>query len=145
LSPGVANSYVREFQTSEDYGPTLSEQERDILTAHLGYGCLAYVVMDKSDANPFVFLPRRISRRIVPALQLVYCRNVGEFVRFAGTIGRALAKRGRLLVCLDAAGPLQGLVGKYFQDSGHQRYFRGAERPRIGDLTYSELVMFPQT
>jgi hypothetical protein len=142
LHPGVANSCVREFHSAEDYGPTLSEEERDILTAHLDYGCLAYVVTEKGKANPFVFVRRRI-RGIVPALQVVYCRDVRDFVRLAGPIGRALARRGMLLVCLDAVGPLPGLVGKYFPGRGHLRYFKGPERPRIGDLTYTELVLFP--
>ena len=143
LSPWVGNCCVRQFHAAEDYGPTLSKEERDILTAHLDYGCLAYVVMEKGEANPFIFLPRRINRRIVSALQLVYCRDVRDFVRLAGPIGRVLARRGRLLVCLDAAGPLPGLVGKYFPDRGYPKFFKGSERPRIGDLTYSELVLFP--
>jgi hypothetical protein len=150
LSPWAANSCVRQFQAAEDYGPTLSKEERNLLTAHLNYGCLAYVVMENGKANPFVFLPRRINllprrinRGIVPALQLVYCRDVRDFVRLAGPIGRALARRGMLLVVLDAPGRLPGLVGKYFPDRGHRRYFKGTEPPRIGDLTYSELVLFP--
>jgi hypothetical protein len=143
LSPGVANSCVRQFHAAEDYGPTLREEERDILAAHIDYGCLAYVVMDNGNASPFIFVPRRINRRIIPALQLVYCRDICDFVRLAGPIGRALAKRGRLLVCLDAVGPLPGLVGKYFADRGYLKFFKGSERPRIGDLTYSEMVLFP--
>ena len=143
LGPRVGNSCVREFDAAEDYGPTLSVEERDMLATHLGYGCLAYVVMENGKANPFIFLPRRINRRIVPALQLVYCRDVRDFVRLSGPIGRALARRGRLLVCLDAPGPLPGLVGRYFPDRGYPRFFKGSDRPRIGDLTYSELVLFP--
>jgi hypothetical protein len=143
LSPGVANSCVRQFHAAEDYGPGLREEERDILAAHLEYGCLVYVVMDNGNANPFIFVPRRINRRIIPALQLAYCRDICDFVRLAGPIGRALARRGRLLVCLDAVGPLPGLVGKYFPDRGYPKFFKGSERPRIGDLTYSEMVLFP--
>jgi len=143
LSPRVANSCVRQFHAGEDYGPTLSGEERDILTAHLDYGCLAYIVMEKGKANPFVFLPRRIYRKIVPGLQLIYCRDIRDFVRLAGPIGRALARRGKLLVCLDADSLLPGLVGKYFPGRGYPRYFKGTERPRIGDLTYSEMVLLP--
>ena len=50
-------------------------------------------------------------------------------------------RRGSLFVRLDAAGPLPGLVGKYIPDRG-RRYFKGPERPRIGDLTFSEGVLF---
>ncbi len=143
LSPRVPNSCVREFHAAEDYGPTLSEEERDMLASHLDYGCLAYVVMEKGKANPFLFLPRGICRKMVPALQLIYCRDIRDFVRFAGPLGRALARRGKLLVCLDAADPLPGLVGKYFPGRGYPRYFKGTEPPRIGDLTYSEMVLLP--
>jgi len=79
----------------------------------------------------------------VPALQLIYCRDIRDFVRLAGPIGRAMVRRGKLLVCLDADSPLPGLVGKYFAGRGSPRYFKGAERPRIGDLTYSEIVLLP--
>ena len=118
LSPPVANTCVHEFDTRRDYGPTLSEEERDILVAHVDYGCLAYIVTEKRKAIPFAFLPRRSLRGIVPTLQLVYCRDVRDFARFAGPIGRALMRRGSLFVRLDAAGPLPGLVGKYIPDRG---------------------------
>ena len=141
LSPPVANTCVHEFDTRRDYGPTLSEEERDILVAHVDYGCLAYIVTEKRKASPFAFLPRRSLRGIVPTLQLVYCRDVRDFARFAGPIGRALMRRGSLFVRLDATGPLPGLVGKYIPDHG-RKYFKGPERPRIGDLTFSEGVLF---
>ena len=115
---------MRQFHAGEDYGSTLSDEERDILTAHLDYGCLAYIVMEKGKANPFVFLPRRINRK-VPALQLIYCRDIRDFVRLAGPIGRAMVRRGKLLVCLDADSPLPGLVGRYFAGRGSPRYFKG--------------------
>jgi hypothetical protein len=143
LSPRGASSCALEFHASENYGPTLSDEERDILTAHLEYGCLAYVVMEKGKANPFIFRPRRINRGIVPASQLVYCRDVRDFARLASPLGGALARRGKMVVCLDAAGPLPGLVGKYFPDRSYPKFFKGSERSRIGDLTYSELVLFP--
>ena len=141
LSPWVANTCVREFDARHDYGPTLSEEERDILVAHVDYGCLAYVVTENRKASPFVFLPRRSLSGIVPTLQLVYRRDVRDFARLAGPIGRALMRRGSLFIRLDAAGPLPGLVGKYIPDRG-RKYFKGPERRRIGDLTFSESVLF---
>jgi hypothetical protein len=72
---------------------------------------------------------------------MVYCRDVDRFVVYAGPIGRYLAARGRPLVMLDANGPIIGLVGKYF-DGRMPRYFRGPNRPRLGDLAYTETAMF---
>jgi hypothetical protein len=141
LGPPVANTCVHEFDSRRDYGPTLSEEERDILVAQGDYGGLAYIVTENRKAIPFAFLPRRGLRGIVPMLQLVYCRDVRDFARFAGPIGRALMRRGSLFVRLDAAGPMSGLVGRYIPDRG-RRYFKGPERPRIGDLTFSEGVLF---
>jgi len=33
-------------------------------------------------------------------------------------------------------------VGAYFR--GHPKYFKGPDQPRLGDLAYSELAMFPK-
>ena len=130
------------FNVDRDYGPTLTADERRILAAHADYGCLAYVVVENGEATPFVFLPRRTLNRTLPTLQLIYCRDVGDVARCAGAIGREILKRGILFVCLDATAPMPGLTGKYFADRGGRRYFKGPERPRIGDLTYSEMVLF---
>lgn len=141
LSLPVPDTCVREFDACHDHGLALGEEERDILLSHIGYGCLAYVVTEKSKVNPFVFLPRRILRGLVPTLQLVYCRDVRDFARYAGPIGRALMRHGHLFVRLDAASPLPALVGKYLPDRV-PRYFKGPEQPRIGDLAFSEDVLF---
>jgi hypothetical protein len=45
------------------------------------------------------------------------------------------------LLIIDANGPVQGLTGKYF-DQTMPRYFRGPRRPRLGDLAYTEVAMF---
>jgi hypothetical protein len=141
LGPWVANARARQFDPGRDYAATLSAEERDILAAHAEHGCLSYVVQEKRDAHPFVFLPRRILAGLLPTLQLVYCRSVADFQRFAGPLGRALTSRGGFTVLVDASAPLPGLVGKYFPDRG-PKYFKGPERPQPGDLAFSEFVLF---
>ena len=42
---------------------------------------------------------------------------------------------------IDANGPIPGLAGKYFADK-MPRFFRGPQRPRLGDLAYTEVAMF---
>jgi len=91
-------------------------------------------------ASPLVFRPRAF-KRVLPCAQLIYARGTDDVVRCAGTIGRFLAARGRPLIVLDANGPVPGLVGGYF-DARQPKYFRGPERPRLGDLVYSETAMF---
>ena len=62
--------------------------------------------------------------------------SIDDFVRFAGPLGRFLARHGIALVVLDANGRVPGLVGHYVQAT--PKYFRGPERPRLGDIAYSE-------
>jgi hypothetical protein len=87
-----------------------------------------------------VFRPR-VHKGVIACAQLVYCRGVEDFVRFAGPIGRFLALRGRPLILIDSNGPIPGLLGKYF-DGRMPKYFKGPDRPRLGDLAYTEAAMF---
>jgi hypothetical protein len=113
-------------------------QERDLLLEHASYGCLSLWCIADGKAYPFVFRLRTV--RCLPCAQLVYCRDVDSFVRFARPLGWYLARRGRPLALVDANGPVRGLVGKYCL--GSPRYFFGPHRPRIGDLAYTEISMF---
>ena len=114
--------------------------ERDLLLDHAGYGCMSLWCTTPERAYPFVFLPRLV-KGLIPCAQLVYCRDVEDFVRFARPIGRFLALRGRPLVLIDSNGPIPGLVGRYFEGMS-PKYFKGPEQPRLGDLAYTEAVMF---
>jgi hypothetical protein len=116
------------------------EHERDLLRDHADYGCMSLWCETPERAYPFVFRERRI-KGLISCAQLIYCRDVGEFVRFARPLGRYLAWRGRPLVILDANGPLPGLVGKYF-DQTMPKYFKGPAPPRLGDLAYTETALF---
>ena len=73
--------------------------------------------------------------------KLIYCRDIHEFVRFARPVGRYLIARGRPFVIINSNGPIPGLVGKYFGDKT-PKYFKGPDQPRLGDLAYTEVVMF---
>jgi hypothetical protein len=45
------------------------------------------------------------------------------------------------LVAFDANGPIEGLPGRYV-DAASPKYFKGPNPPRLGDLAFSERVMF---
>ncbi|UZX13087.1 GNAT family N-acetyltransferase [Methylocystis sp. MJC1] len=141
LSRWAANARVKPFDALRDYGDSLSSQERALLTAHAERGCLALIVHEKRDAHPFVFLPRRVLKGLVPTQQLIYCRNLADFQRFAGPLGRDLLRRGHPTVLLDATEKIPGLFGIYLPDRG-PKYFKGPERPRLGDLAFCESVIF---
>ncbi len=114
--------------------------ERDLLVEHASYGCIAFWAVTRERAHPFVLRPR-IVKSVVPCAQLIYCRDVADLVRFAGPIGRFLAWRRRPVVVVDANGPIEGLVGRYF-DNTMPKFYRGPVCPRLGDLAFTETALF---
>ncbi len=112
--------------------------ERELLRAHAKYGCICFWCVTSERAYPFVFRPR-LFKRIVPGVQLIYCRDIEDFARLVGPIGRYLALRGRLVVRIDSNGPIRGLIGKFLDDID-PRYYKGL-KPRLGDLAYTHLAM----
>jgi hypothetical protein len=79
-------------------------------------------------------------KRAIPCAQLIYCRDVAEFIRFAGPIGRYLARRGKPFVIIDSNGAIPGLLGT-FRPGRMAKYFKGPQRPRLGDLAYTEYAV----
>jgi len=110
--------------------------DRDVLLQHAALGCVSFWCATPERAYPFVFR-RRFVRKIVPCAQLIYCSDVADFVRFAGPIGRLLARRGLPFVIIDANAPIDGLLG-WYSDGNMPKYFKGPQRPRLGDLAYTE-------
>ncbi len=100
--------------------------EADLLIRHARNGCLSLVVHTAQGAMPFVLQPMRIRRGIIapPAMQLIYCRDVADYVACAGAIGRLLLARGKIAVILDANGPVPGLAGIYTEWRG-RKYVKG--------------------
>jgi hypothetical protein len=117
--------------------------EARLLIRHARNGCLSLVVHTAEGVLPFVLQPVRIRRGFIapPAMQLIYCRDIADYVACAGTIGRALLARGKISVILDANGPVPGLVGVYTEQRG-RKYFKGPVKPRLGDLSDTELVIY---
>jgi hypothetical protein len=113
--------------------------EAELLSRHAGYGCISLTCNAANGRHPFVFHPR-LKAGVAPFARLVYCRDFADFVRFAAPLGRFLASRGYPLVVLDADGPIRGLIGKY--SDKYPKYFKGPDRPRLGDSAYSSRVIF---
>jgi hypothetical protein len=119
----------------------LSERDRHILSEHSALGCLSLICVSDGQALPFVLMPRRILRGLVPCCQVVYCRSLADLSQCAGALGRSLLKSGILLCLVDAMEPVPGLFGRYFPRKG-LKYFKGPKPPKAGDLTFTELVVF---
>jgi hypothetical protein len=115
----------------------------DRLKRHAEYGGLSLVCHTAQGALPFIFLPLRKRRGIIPlpGMQLGYCRNIDDYIHCAGAIGRYLLRRGKPVIIIDANGPVAGLPGIYTEARG-RKYFKGPHRPRLGDLADTELAIY---
>ena len=135
--PGVR---VTAFAVDAPEAALLPESERAILAEHAALGCRALICVENGAAYPFVVQRRAAFHRLVPCQQLIYCRDMDQFVYFAGSIGRYLWWRAWPIFLADATGPAPGLVGIYLADRG-AKYFKGRQPPALGDLTYTELAI----
>lgn len=120
----------------------LSETDVAILTRHAAYGCLSLVCRGADGRGyPFVLQSMRLKERIAPpAMQLIYCRDVADYVACAGAVGRFLLRRGKAVVAVDSNGRMNDLVGFYRER--HRKYFKGPQYPRLADLSDTELVIY---
>jgi hypothetical protein len=144
LSRATAGMTVETVSSDARTIEGLTEPEVERLASHARYGCVSLVCRTPAgDTFPFILIPMRIRRGWLapPAMQLVYCRDVADYVRCAGAIGRVLLRHGKISVILDANGPVSGLVGLYAHARG-RKYFKGPHRPRLADLTETELVLY---
>jgi hypothetical protein len=139
LSAGAVACYVELATPGICATEDLPSSEIKLLLDHANYNCISVICNSANGRYPFVFLPCRRAG-VIPFTFLSYCRDVEEFVRFAGPLGRFLARRRILLVVLDSNGPVRGLIGRYYDES--PKYFKGPAQPRLGDVAYSERVMF---
>jgi hypothetical protein len=116
------------------------DHERDLLIEHTEFGCISTWCVTPDRAYPFIFSPQ-VLKGFLRCAQLVYCRDIEDFARFARPISLFLARRRQIFVMIDANGPIHGLFGKYFPGK-MPRYFRGPDQPRLGDLAYTEMALF---
>jgi len=136
----LSSAKVKVFYASQHPKVDFDLSDQGLLLEHARYGCISLWCATPDFAYPFVFR-RRLIKGLIPCAQMIYCRDVAEYVRFAGPIGRFLAMRCMPLVLIDANGPVPQLVGKFFGDRD-QKYFKGPDRPRLGDIAYNEAALW---
>jgi len=119
----------------------LSADERRILAEHAAMGCQSLICVSGAQAFPVVLQRRRLLHGLIPVRQIIYCRVIADLPRLAGTLGRHLLGEGAAICVVDANGGIKGLFGRFFQNRG-PKYFRGPNPPKLGDLSYSEIVVF---
>jgi len=116
--------------------------DTQLLADHATFiGCLSLVVACDGQRYPFVFQKQRYMKQLIPSFRLLYCRDIADYVRFAGNLGRFLARHGRFVVVIDADDPVPGLVGNHTNKRG-RKFYRGPNKPRHGDLAYTEWCFF---
>ncbi len=136
LSGFFGGEKVKLYAATRTPQVSFDPHDRDVLLQHAALGCVSLWCATPERAYPFVFR-RRFVRKIVPCAQLIYCSDVADFVRFAGPIGRWLGRRGLPFAIIDANAAIEGLVG-WYSDGNMPKYFKGPQRPRLGDLAYTE-------
>jgi hypothetical protein len=116
----------------------LSEPEGQIAEDHLRMGC--DVLRLETDVRAGLLIHRRKwIRRSLPCSQVILT-DPALMTELAGPVMRALASRGSLLVLCDVDQAPQPAIGRVFPRG--IRYFKGANAPPVGDLSYSELAVF---
>ncbi len=136
LSGLLGGPKVAVFEASRRPEVEFDPGDEEILLQQAAHDCVSLWCATSECAHPFIFRSR-VVKGCIPCAQLIFCRDVGDFVRFAGPIGRWLARRGRPFVIIDANAPIPGLLGWYGRGK-MPKYFRGPQRPRLGDLAYTE-------
>jgi len=132
-APGVE---VVAFDPTSGSTPGLTDAEHQLLADHAALGCVSLVCRSANGASPFVFQHRQVWKRMLPATHLIYCRNLDDFVENAGNLGRYLARKGALLTLVDCDDTAPRLTGLRL---AMPKYFKGPVRPRLADLSYTEL------
>jgi len=127
---------VKVFDADKEPHVSFDAGDQQMLREHAAHGCISLWCATAERAYPFVFRPR-VVRGGIPCAQLIYCCDVAEFVRFAGPIGRRLARYGKPFVIIDANAPIAGLYG-WYSAGNMPKYYKGPRRPRLGDLAYTE-------
>lgn len=112
-----------------------------LLADHAERRCISLTCTMGGRSFPFVFLKRRLPKLGIACAQLVFCENLASFVRLHGDIGRYLLTLRLGVVMFDANGPMQGILGRYLHGR-MPKFYMGGTPPRLGDLSYTEDVMF---
>lgn len=127
----------------------LSPREQAIARDHADYGCLVLVCRDGATARAVVLQPHRIkvmprwmASPTLPCYQWIYGPAGDALADWLGALGRHLLLRhGIPLLFLDTEGPMPGVVGRYLHDRA-PRFAKGPHPVPVGDLSYTELVLF---
>jgi hypothetical protein len=118
--------------------------EARLMADHRACGLTCVTVEKDGVVSPFVFKLRTLDRPAIGPLRpkvmdLLYCRDMDDFRRSAPALARHFLPHGVLAFLVDGDGA--GMWAHY-SDGKEPRYFRGPRAPVLGDLAYTEKVIF---
>ncbi len=140
---------IREVGAGDDLSD-LAPGARTLIRDHRSYGCLCFVWSDGGEGRPLILQKRdmqlwRGSPGLrVPIYSVVFVSPFEDLHRVVGSLGRLLLKRRAMpWILVDSTGPIRGLVGR-FVEGRRVKFSRGPSPMPLGDLAYTELVLFGQ-
>jgi hypothetical protein len=116
----------------------LSPERAAMMRDHQARGCLTFCLESNDRLAPFMFLPRRVKPGI-PVAQLIYCELLSDLIDNSRTITLEVLKRGFAAMLVDASGPIEGLMGRYFPARA-AKYYKGPMPLYAIDHSYSEMI-----
>lgn len=112
--------------------------EARLLRDHRAMGWISLVVEKDGIVSPFVFKPRKLDRPPLPVMDVMFTRSPEDFHACAPALARHFLPKGRMGFLID--GDQQGL--SHYVEGKEPRWFKGPHRPSLGDLAYTEKVVF---
>jgi hypothetical protein len=113
--------------------------EAQLLGDHRKLGLISLVVEKDGMVSPFVFKPRMLKTLPIPVMDVLFTRSPDDFRRCAPALAKYFLRRGSLAFLID--GDMEGHLSHYVEGK-EPRYFKGPWRPMLGDLAYTEKVLF---
>lgn len=118
--------------------------EAQLLRDHRAFGMTSVMVEKDGIVSPFVLKPRRLDKPPLPVMDVMFCRGPQDFRRCAPALARHFLPRGRLAFLIDGDQPTSFSMKlfSHYAPGKEPRYFKGPVQPILGDLAYTEKVIF---
>ena len=113
--------------------------EAQLLRDHRGMGWISLAVEKDGLLSPFVFKPGRLDRPKAKVMDVMFCRSAQDLQRCLPALAKYFLPRGVLGFLMD--GDMDAMLSHYVEGK-EPRYFKGPHRPILGDLAYTEKVLF---
>jgi hypothetical protein len=113
--------------------------EAQLLRDHRGMGWISLVVEKDGLVSPFVFKPGRLKRPKLTVMDVMFCRTPEDLKRCLPALAKYFLPRRSMGFLMD--GDMDAMLSHYAEGL-EPRYFKGPHRPVLGDLAYTEKVLF---